>query len=397
MWIFTRPPDQLQESDLRGLIRDSVQESLTLEFKRDMYGGSEGEIRKMLRDVASLANANGGILIIGMAEDGEATAADLVPVPNAEVEAQRLVASCASNIAERIPGLRAPRVPIQDGDAIVVWVPRSYRKPHMITFKGAPDFWIRHDRQNVRMSIAEIRTAVTTTEDVAMKAEAFIAARRERLRVRTADLLLALTATPLSLEDGRVEISDPRLTHLLRHPPTLREEGVGIAVSSENARLTPTVNGLKAEGRTSGLPPTLEIFRNGYVEFVVWNGNMLIALTQMGTPQIGPPQLLGWAVAEATRNFTYFVRDFRDVLEISDPYLVGLSLWRCQGMGLHLAGGSASVFDDDPDLTIGPIIFPLDTSPDSVTREISDRLWNAFHAAKCPHFDAEGRFNLPSR
>lgn len=44
----------------------------------------------MLRDVASLANANGGVLIIGMAEDGEATAAELVLVPNGEVEAQRL-------------------------------------------------------------------------------------------------------------------------------------------------------------------------------------------------------------------------------------------------------------------------------------------------------------------
>jgi len=90
MWIFTRPPDQLQESDLLGLIRDRVQESVTLDFKWDMYGRSEGETRKMLRDVASLANANGGVLIIGMAEDGEATAAELVLVPNGEVEAQRL-------------------------------------------------------------------------------------------------------------------------------------------------------------------------------------------------------------------------------------------------------------------------------------------------------------------
>lgn len=41
----------------------------------------------------------------------------------------------------------------------------------MITFQGATEFWIRHDRQNARMSIAEIRAATRATEDLVAKVD----------------------------------------------------------------------------------------------------------------------------------------------------------------------------------------------------------------------------------
>jgi predicted HTH transcriptional regulator len=96
----------------------------------------------MLRDISSMANAEGGALVVGIDEDGEDAAQRLMPVPDAEMQANRIIASCSANIAERIPGLQARPVPIGGGFAIVVRVPRSYRKPHMITFGGVTDFWV---------------------------------------------------------------------------------------------------------------------------------------------------------------------------------------------------------------------------------------------------------------
>src|SRR2546422_11582607 len=112
MWIFTRPIQQLQPEDLELLITNRVRENVSLDFKRDMYGRKDADIREMLRDVSSLGNAEGGALIIGMEENRDGLATKLHPVPEAEKQAHRLVSSCTANLAERIPGLQAQPVPI---------------------------------------------------------------------------------------------------------------------------------------------------------------------------------------------------------------------------------------------------------------------------------------------
>jgi len=195
MWPFTHCLDELTENfenDLRTMMADGIREGTGLEFKLEMYHRRNPEhTREMLRDIAAIANAEGGVLIIGMEEDGQGTAQQLVPVPEAEAEANRLVHLCLTHIAERIPGLRALRIPIGGGDVVVVRVPRSYRRPHMITFEGMTDFWIRHDRQKSRMSIAELRTAATSTEGAEMKAQEFSDSRIAIGRTRHTVMMLA--------------------------------------------------------------------------------------------------------------------------------------------------------------------------------------------------------------
>src|SRR5205823_2632998 len=145
---------------------------------------------------SSIANAGGGVLLIGMEEDGEGTATRPAPIRDAETEANRLITLCNTHIEERIPGLRAVRVPSGGGDVIVVHIPTSYRKPHMIKHEGLTDFWIRHDRQKSRMSIAQIRAAITATEGLEMKVERLIEERRVAISGRR-DFIYALMATPL--------------------------------------------------------------------------------------------------------------------------------------------------------------------------------------------------------
>jgi hypothetical protein len=261
MWMFDKTLDALRSQDLQWLVDTRVRESAILEYKRQPYGGSDGEIRKMLRDVTAMANAEGGVLILGMEEDGDGIAAALTPVAQADVEAPRIVSSCLANVAERIPGLRAVPVPIRPGESvIVIQIPRSHRKPHMITFQGGTEFWIRHDRQQSRMSIAEVRAAVRSTEELELKAERFIEQRRGALG-RGSGLRFGLMGTPLLLEEGRVEVGDRSLVALLRDPPTLRPGGHGVALVEPPALIRPTLRGLAALDQHQ----SLEVFRNGHV------------------------------------------------------------------------------------------------------------------------------------
>lgn|SRR5262249_2648116 len=124
MWPFSKPAEQLTEDDLRGLITNRVRESVAIEFKRQMFDRRDPNARiEMLRDISSIANAEGGVLIIGIEEDGVGTAQSLVSVPDAETEAARIVSTCLAGLGDRVPGLTATRIPIDRGDAIIVTIP----------------------------------------------------------------------------------------------------------------------------------------------------------------------------------------------------------------------------------------------------------------------------------
>ena len=392
MWIFSKTLDELCDEDLQGLVTHGVGEGVSLEFKREAYGSREAEVKEMLRDVCSMANAVGGTLVIGIEEDGEGRALRVVPTSNAEAEANRIIASSVANISERIPGLRSRAIPIQGGHVIVIHIPRSYRKPHMITFQGATDFWVRHDRQKSRMSIAEIRAAITATEDFEMKAEKLIEQRRQILPQPPWRAVFALTGTPLLLEPGRVDISERRLANLLKAPPTFRPQG-GVALAYED-RVEPTVRGLKT---ASGSSQRLEVFRNGHVEFTVSERERIAEYKK----ELSAWVIRHWAIAEYVRNFVHFLVAFRTLTEITDPYLVGLAMWKCEG-SLMKEGirdpfgiGTANRWEEGDCMVLEPVVAALDEQADGIVRRLVDGFWNAFHFMRCPFFDNEGKFYIP--
>lgn len=390
MWIFTKPLEQLTTPDLEALVTNGVQENVAIDFKREMYGGADAQIREMLRDVASMANAEGGALVIGMDEDGDGRAAGLVPVADAETQANRLVSSCLATIAERIPGLRARPIGGAGQQAIVVRIPRSYRRPHMITFQGGTEFWVRHDRQKARMSIAEIRTALGATEELELKAERFIAERRHQLTPGR-ESRFVLMGTPLLLEGGRVDITDRRLHELLQDPPRARLHGVEL--SGQYAVVRPSMKGLRAQVEATS---TLEVFRNGHVEFVLLDQSYLV-------DREANARIRAWAAAEFIRNFVSFVEALKQFTGIADPYAFTVSVWHCAGVEMPERGierfgvGRVNRFDEAAHILLDPIVGGVDETPDAVAQRIADRFWNTFQYMRCPFFDAEARFVIPGR
>jgi predicted HTH transcriptional regulator len=59
---------RLQADDIANVVRDKIEESLTLEFKRDLNLKSEHDKREAAKDVSGMANAAGGRIIYGIEE-----------------------------------------------------------------------------------------------------------------------------------------------------------------------------------------------------------------------------------------------------------------------------------------------------------------------------------------
>jgi predicted HTH transcriptional regulator len=212
--------ENITEKDLREMVIQREQESQVLEYKREPYKRNDEETREMLRDITSIANAFGGDLLIGMEEDADEAALQLIGIRNPEEESQRIVSSCLSNISERIDGLRIHPVLLQDGSSVlVVRIPRSLRAPHMITFRGLNQFWIRHDRQKSPMSIHEIKDTCLKIEGLMEKLERFLVTRREAILEDIGNIpYYIVSVTPLSVGTTAVNIHDKTLHGLLENP-----------------------------------------------------------------------------------------------------------------------------------------------------------------------------------
>src|SRR5262245_22006803 len=119
--------DTIDEHFLQSLIDNQVAESDTLDYKRDMYGDSDGDTKELLRDISAMANKLGGYLLIGVREDNEAPV-EIVGIEQADVAVERILSSVWAGISERIYGLNSRSIPLAKGRAVVaVFVPPSSR------------------------------------------------------------------------------------------------------------------------------------------------------------------------------------------------------------------------------------------------------------------------------
>lgn len=148
-------------SDFQLLIDNRVPEGPHLEYKEAAYSGKASGIREMLRDVTALVNADGGYLVMGIREDHAGRAAALSPIDDPKTKAQAITQTCLDGIQERIPGLEV--MPYETGfnqGIIVVRVPRSEQRPHMVTRDHNTDFIWRNGTDNRAMTLGEIREMI---------------------------------------------------------------------------------------------------------------------------------------------------------------------------------------------------------------------------------------------
>jgi hypothetical protein len=155
-----RSLSEISLDDILILIANRVPEGPNLDFKQTAYSGRPQDIREMLRDVISMANADGGYIILGVEEEnGRAT--NLAPFIDYDTKANAILQASLDGISERIKGLEV-RAYNTSGDQgiIVLHVPSSSDRPHMVSRDGHTDFFKRWDTLKRPMGIEEIRWSI---------------------------------------------------------------------------------------------------------------------------------------------------------------------------------------------------------------------------------------------
>lgn len=166
--MIGKPFDQLGESELASLVTNRVTEGRSLEFKRELPGGSDADLKEFLADVTSLANAQGGDLVFGIEdEDGTATALLGMTVDDIDAAMLRLENILRDGVEPRISGVRLRWISLSSGKgALVLRVPGSLAAPHRLRFRNSGRFYTRNSRGKYEMDTHELRVAFTASDQM---------------------------------------------------------------------------------------------------------------------------------------------------------------------------------------------------------------------------------------
>ncbi len=151
----------ISDEEIVRLVEEHQEERQHLEFKLTLKHQDDKDRLETLRDIVSMANGGGGYLIVGIRDDGKGRAQKFEPESVGDVDriSKAVGDLCRDHISERIEGLEVVARTVAGNPVVILRIPDSARRPHMVTYKNRTDFWARcHDGKR-EMTIGEIRQA----------------------------------------------------------------------------------------------------------------------------------------------------------------------------------------------------------------------------------------------
>lgn len=331
--------DKIDKNDIDALVTKAVPESRLLDYKAALPGGTDADKKEFAADVTSFANAGGGTIVFGVAEQGGvAVDACGLEIKDADKEVLRLQDLMMTGIDPRIAGVQVRWVSgFRLGPVILVRVPRSWSAPHMVTAGRAESrFFARSGARKEPLDVRQIRAAFALSQDLPDRIRRF---RDERLGRIIGD------ETPV-----RLGARERLVVHLI--PLASMDPGNAVdvtqAVSNEGVRgrLGPigasgwsyrynidgfvTFSGDREKMVESGY---VQVFRRGIIEAV----DSLVAEPIEGAPAI--------ASGAFPRDLVAGVGNYLSALEmlkVDPPLLLLVSMIGMKGVTLYVGPSSRS-------------------------------------------------------
>jgi len=148
------------EADILSLIKDKVQESLTLDYKKsDALARTEGKKTELSKDVSAFANSTGGVILYGMEEDKHYPIKIDGGLDPDDISKEWIEQVINSTIHPKIDGLRINQIALNQSSPgrvmYAVTIPAAtFRAPHQANDKR---YYKRYNFQSVPMEDYEIR------------------------------------------------------------------------------------------------------------------------------------------------------------------------------------------------------------------------------------------------
>ncbi len=382
--------------DIQDLIDSGVEESRTIEYKREIKISTDSEKKEFLADVSSFANTNGGDIIFGIDATG-GVPTTLTPIVIADLDAQKL------QIESMIRTGINPRITftIQSIEAgapneyiIVIRVGESWNKPHRVTHSGSNRFCARNSAGKYDLDVTELRQAFTLSDGIEKRMQDFRTERLIALETEQTFLplrsknLIVLHLFPLESFSSRINLDRDLLLSLESETELFRP----MHTDNWNTSRINLEGAFSAAGASAANPTMrsyVQLFRNGAVELVESS-----ILDREGSRFI-PHSLYEKEVIDGFKKGIAILKK----VGINAPVLLSLSLLNVKGLTMSENRQSGRVRrDNETPIKQKDLILPsvmlneYDESVERLLQPVLDLVWNACSLRKSENYDDQGNF-----
>lgn len=297
--MFNKSISKINIEDIQILVDNKQKESLILEYKQEL-AGNDKEKKEISKDVAAIANTSGGYLIIGIEEqDGKAISISGTQRKIGRQPVEEWIESVLiSNVRPKLT--ITPKIISIEADhdkvVVVIHIPQSTRRPHMITIGGKNAYYRRHNYQATYADEHEVRSMFLESKNSSDEMNIFLSTRnlidplkdnfaitplsslllkslretRELPEGFSGNPFVLFSACPRYLEE-RIDIASTDFRSWLDENDKVNLFDLDIdfldynkIISADSIR---SLTEIQSEKREDRLPYRyVEIFRNGYIE-----------------------------------------------------------------------------------------------------------------------------------
>ncbi len=383
---------QIEEHDLEMLVRNSVIEGRTLEYKKCLPTNSDHDKKEFLADVSSFANCLGGDILYGISSDSATGLPKIIEginITNVDKEISRLDSSLRDGVDPRIPGFSIRAITLSNSKVvIIIRISKSWTPPHRVTYKGLDKFYSRSTNGKYPLDVSELRNAFNLSLTTAEKIRNF---RIERTTKILSD------ETPISLTPGAKSV-----LHIIPLISFNAAQSYDVSSVTElQVKLRPLCTSgwdhrynldgfLTYSGSQQGKHHSyVQLFKSGIVEAV----DAAILSDNRGDSGLTLHSVIFESVMmEGMKDYCEVLK----TLGVDLPAYIFLSLlnvrhYRLQPKNVYLGGGSP--IDRDHLFVPEGIIERYDIPPKDILRPCFDSIWNACGFARSFNYDNTGKWS----
>ncbi|MCD6453036.1 MAG: ATP-binding protein, partial [Dehalococcoidales bacterium] len=398
--------ENITEEDLQALIENSVLESKTLEYKQELpknsdQKNSDQSRKEFLADVSSFANASGGDLIFGITEgitEGRKTgipkSLEGLSIENIDQEILRLENMIRAGIEPRIPPVSTQPITLKNSKTVlVIRIPKSWRSPHRVSYKGHDKFYSRSSNGKYPLDVPELRVAFNLSETVT-----------ERIRNFRLDRISNIVAneTPVPFYDTAKIV-----LHLIPIISFNPAQSYDIdKVASQPAKMPPippihckewnnryNLDGVLtySVGQEGKSYSYVQLFRNGIIEAVE---GLLLEPHHKGERLLIPSTNYEKELVSSLTDYLSILK----TLNVEPPIFIFLTLLGVKGYSMGVSRDEHNIDEvhtiDRDTLPLPEVIIEsYDVIPEKVLKPCFDSIWNACGYKGSFNYDDAGEWN----